>query len=512
MSNAWWLIDQLVAQGITKFCVAPGSRSTPLVLAATEHPLAETVVHFDERGLAFFALGLGKGAGRPAAVITTSGTAVANLLPAAMEAHHSNTPLLLLTADRPCELRDCGANQTCDQTQLFPHRWHMDLDPNLDEKTVRSIAAQSVFHALSNPPGPVHLNCPFRDPLYTACASSQGKPIPLSFPQLITPPAITKASRGVLLIGRVADPSPILKLAKRLRWPVFADLLSNARCTPTPEQIRHFDYLIRSPSELKPDLIIHFGERLISKHILDWELETPFIHVSPSPFLQDPARRISTRIQSDILPFCETFQAKTEDGWLEAWQERDQEIGANIEERFQSSFTEAHLYRILPEGRPLFLGNGLPIRDADHFFFPTSCCGLFCNRGLSGIDGNIATAAGLADALATPLVAVIGDQATLHDLNSLPLLKNRPILLIISNNFGGGIFEHLPISQSPIFETHFAAAHSYHFELAAKMFDIPYLRCNEPPPSWPTSGIVELITDRKKNYQFQKGLIETCFV
>lgn len=514
MRDAKWLIDQLTQQGVTQFCIAPGSRSTPLVQAAAEHPKAKTVVHFDERGLAFYALGFGKGRRKPAALITTSGTAAANLLPAVMEAYHSKTPLILLTSDRPPELRDCGANQTADQVKLFANgiRWQTDLSPDLDEKTIRSIAAHAVFQSLGLPPGPVHINCSFREPLYTPAAPCvQGSPISFSLPHLVADPIRIQASKGVLLIGQVEDPQPILQLAQRLRWPVFADLLSNARSTPTAEQILHFDYLIRSPSALKPDFLLHFGERFIAKSIVEWEREVPFFHVSPHPFLQDPSRRLSSRIQADIAPFCETFQAFQGEGWLEAWQAKDREIDRALESQFASSpFTEAHLYRSLPDDRPLFLGNGLPIRDADHFFFPRKGARFFCNRGLSGIDGNIATAAGLSDSYKTPLIAVIGDQAALHDLNSLPLLKNRPVLLVISNNFGGGIFEHLPVSQSPFFETHFAAAHSWNFEGAAKMFDLPYQRLEEAPSSWPLSGVVEILTDRKKNHRFQQNLMETC--
>jgi 2-succinyl-5-enolpyruvyl-6-hydroxy-3-cyclohexene-1-carboxylate synthase len=164
---ASWIIDQLVAQGIDQFCIAPGSRSSPLVLAAAEHSQTKTMVHFDERGLGFYALGYGKGIKKPAAVIVTSGTAVGNLLPSIMEAHHSSTPLLLLTADRPIELRFCGSNQTCDQVKIFSSflRWEIDLPVEQEESSLRSFIAQGVFHTLANPPGPVQINCQFRESL-----------------------------------------------------------------------------------------------------------------------------------------------------------------------------------------------------------------------------------------------------------------------------------------------------------------------------------------------------------
>ena len=185
------MIDQLIQQGIDRFCIAPGSRNTPLVIAAAEHPNAKTIVHYDERGLGFYALGYGKGAKKPAAVITTSGTAAGNLLPSVMEAYHSSIPMLLLTTDRPAELRDCGANQTTDQIKIFSHfvRWQADLPPVLTENYFRSTTAQAVFYSMQNPSGPVQLNCQFREPLY-----APSPPIPSGTPVRFAPPPPHTAS------------------------------------------------------------------------------------------------------------------------------------------------------------------------------------------------------------------------------------------------------------------------------------------------------------------------------
>ena len=513
MTQSAWIIDQLVDQGVTKFCIAPGSRSAPLALAVAEHPRATTTIHYDERGIGFYALGIGKGKKFPAAIITTSGTAVANLLPSVMEAHHSEVPLILLTADRPHELRACGANQTTDQIKLFANaiRFQIDLSPHLLEKDLRSIIAQSFSASLQNPKGPVHINCPFQEPLFHPIScKSKGNPIPCVFPTLSTPPMSTEAKRGVILLGSIpSDPTPVMQLAKRLKWPIFADLLSNAKSKKSEEQIHHFDFLIRSPNTPTPDYLLHFGDRLTSKHVLEWAKETPLIHVSPSPFLQDPARRLTLRVQSDIKPFCDTFQAEGDSSWLTLWKQMDEEIDLLIEEHFQTSpYTEAHAIRDLPKDRPLFLANSMPIRHANHFFFPNPKIPIFANRGLSGIDGNIATAAGIADALQSPLLAFIGDQTALHDLNSLPLIKKQKILLIISNNFGGGIFDHLPVAKSPFLDAVFAASHAWHFEHAAKMFDIPYIRMEKQLGNLPSFGIVELITDRKENHAFLTSLIQ----
>lgn len=515
MKESFWIIDQLICQGIDRFCIAPGSRNTPLVVAAVEHPKAKTIVHYDERGLGFYALGFAKGAKRPAAVITTSGTAAGNLLPSIMEAHHSAIPLILLTSDRPAELRDCGANQTSDQVKMFSHfvRWQADLPPNLTENYFRSVAAQGVFHATQNLPGPVQLNCQFREPFERACPSfPSGSRIHFASSRLIPPPTETLAKQGVILIGDIgSDPRPILNLAKRLQWPVFADILSNARLYPTSEQIRHFDWIIKTNHGLEPDFVLHFGQRLTSKKILDWATT---LHVSTLPFLQDPSRKLSARLTCDIEPFCETFEGGTDPEWLSKWKELDIAAESVSEEQFHSnSFTEAHAIRklteIMPETFAAFFGNGMPIRDADRFLFPKKCRGLFGNRGLSGIDGNIAIACGLSDGLASPLVAFLGDQTCLHDLNSLPLLKktDHPVVLIASNNFGSGIFSHLPISEWwPKFETYMAASHSWRFEDAARMFEIPYLPFDQI--SFDRSVLVELFTNRDENYQFQKLLLE----
>ncbi len=564
--TASWIIDQLVQQGVHHFCIAPGSRSTPLVMAAATHKKAKIHVHYDERGLGFYALGLAKGSAKPAALIITSGTALGNVLPSVMEAHHTCTPMILLTADRPAELKDCSANQTTDQVKLFQPfiRWQVDLPCELNEAYFRSIMAQAYFYACQNPPGPVHINCPFRDPLYDPNAIiEEGKPFEIQFPKHKVELKRSCHSKGLILIGRLpnqSDVHSILKLAERLQWPVCADILSNARCFSTPEQIRNFDW-IEKP---EPELVLHFGERMTSKKILEWlkRIKTELIHISPWPFLQDPARILTGRVQADIVEFCQAFDAPSDPSWLKSWEDSEPvfeegdiplsarndifdkasaqglqqrscaetghvknmadaggckdgdagEIKNVISGRERYYFTEVHAMRqisqILPEEFGVFLGNGMPIRDADHFLFPKTCKGFFGNRGLSGIDGNIATLAGLAEEM--PILGIIGDQATLYDLNSLPLLKKtkHPVILLISNNFGGGIFHHLPVSESPHFETLWAAAHDIRFEHAAKLFDIPYFQFDAIHKALQSgkSGVVELITNRIANYKYQKSL------
>src|SRR3989338_4030161 len=509
--KASWIIDALVQQGVVHFCTAPGSRSTPLVDAALRHKQATLHVHYDERGLGFFALGLSKALEAPAAIIVTSGTAVGNLLPACMEAHHSYTPLILLTADRPAELRACGANQTAHQTNIFGSftRWQIDLPNEMNERYFRSTIADAVFHTLTSPKGPVHINCPFQEPFYTPPLEAvAGKPVQLHIGRVKASPLTTNASKGVILIGALPnkkDVLPILQLGQTLNWPILADILSTARLYPIGQQIRSFDY-IDKPT---PDIILHFGERMTSKKILEWlnTLQVEMIHISPNPRLQDPARLVTSRVQSDILEFCQTFEAGYDPAWLNAWEDQPPtflETGV---------FTEVHmmqtLSQLIPQDFAVFLGSGMPIRDADHFLFPKKGAGFFANRGLSVIDGNIASLAGIGEFY--PTLGVIGDQAALYDINSLPLLKKtkKPVILLISNNFGGGIFHHLPIANSPHFETFWAAQHNYTFEKIANFMGLPYFPFQELHKAFQrnTSAMIELITDRAQNYQYQKN---TC--
>lgn len=504
---ASWLIDQLIQQGVGSFCMAPGSRSTPLMLAAVSHPKAKTHVHYDERGLGFFALGIAKASQKPVAIIVTSGTALGNLFPSVMEAYHSHTPLILLTADRPHELRNAGANQTCDQIKLFQPFVHFqtDLPTSCDEKTIRSIGAQAYFAAK----GPVHLNCPFKEPLFEEIKPVEGRPIEIVEPRLVIDPYRTKKSKGLILVGQLPslkDTRAVLALANRLQWPVFADILSNARSYPTKEQIKYFDW-IHKPT---PDFVLHFGKRMTSKKVLEWlkEILVEYIHISPWPDLEDPERILTSRVQADIGEFCKLFEGGHDLQWLSSWEDKE----PLFEE--EGTFTEVHAMRhianVLPEEFGVFLGNGMPIRDADHFLFPKHCHRFFANRGLSGIDGNIATLAGVANEM--PILGFIGDQAALHDLNSLPLLKKtkHQVILIISNNFGGGIFHHLSIAKSAHFEEFWAAAHELRFEKAAQMFDIPYTSFDQLDKVLTQTTILELITNRKQNYRYQKSCLLNC--
>lgn len=545
MDNGAWcsyLIDQLICQGVTQFCIAPGSRSTPLALATARHPKAEITVHYDERGLGFFALGSALASGKCVGIIATSGTGVGNLLPAVMEAKHSSIPLLLLTADRPPELRDCGANQTTDQVKIFQNfvEWQTDLpcpETALSEEFLRSQAAFAVSRALILS-GPVQINCQFREPLFTPPAAfAQGKLQPYFAPSFAptkeqlnyAEEMIARTCHGLIVIGRLptgSDAKPILDLAAKLRWPLFADLLSQAHSFRAPEQIIQFDYAIRSGHAPPPDCVLYFGERFVSKFLPPWieKAKAAVLHIDASGKRVDTSHVRPARIQADPALFCRALEinAWAESGYLEKWQEIDRELKQAIDACFLEThpFVEPDLMRKLgsqfPKEASLFLANSMPIRDAASFCIPRG--EVFCNRGLSGIDGQIATAAGAAIATKRPMIAVLGDQSCLHDLNSISLLREvkTPFLLIISNNFGGGVFSYLPVREErEHFEKLFAASHDFRFDAIARMFSIPYSSASQLDQCeelFQTNGvrILEIFTSREENACFQKRVLEKC--
>jgi 2-succinyl-5-enolpyruvyl-6-hydroxy-3-cyclohexene-1-carboxylate synthase len=505
---------------VTDFFLASGSRSSPLAIAAARSLLIRLHRHFDERALGFYALGCAMATGKPSAVIVTSGTAVGNLLPAVMEAHHASVPLILLTADRPPELLDSGANQTTDQIKIFSNfvRWQFALDESMSESSVRSKAAHGVYRSLSPHPGPIQFNCPLREPLYPPKQTSPGHPIHIEQGRIIANGNMTLPSKGLILIGKLPKPSdlaPILHLAKRMQWPVMADLLSSARVHPTEEQVRHSDWLYLNPAMPLPECVLHFGERLTSKRLVEWLVKIPsleYIHISPYPTWFDFVHLLKRRIVSEIPEACALFQAPPDTHWLPRWKLLDaliqKQLESNIVEGTETALMQA-LSKLPLKDTAIYLGNGMPIREADWFLFPRECRGFYANRGVSGIDGNIATVVGLAEGLQSPVLAFLGDLTTLHDLNSLALVKQSkyPIALIVSNNGGGGMFSHLTIAKDPQFEELFAFQHNHTFEHAAKLFGLPYVTDLSIPNE---SCLIELTTCRKQNYSQHQKLKELC--
>ncbi|QZA58708.1 2-succinyl-5-enolpyruvyl-6-hydroxy-3-cyclohexene-1-carboxylic-acid synthase [Candidatus Rhabdochlamydia porcellionis] len=534
---SYQLIDQLVKQGVQDFFLSPGSRSTPLVLAVANHFKARSHIHFDERGLAFYALGFAKASKKPVALIVTSGTAVGNLLPAVMEAKHDSVPLILLTADRPPELRDCGANQSCDQGHIFGSYVHWQIDfPCANElssiKSLPTTIAQAVYYAQ----GPVHLNCMFREPLSSAHKSLE----PLSSIHYTRSCLIPSSSiieqyashlkehlNGVIIATATSPITPVIALAEKLNWPIFPDILSPLRTLKHPLIISHFDLILKThPCSF--EAVIQIGERFVSKVLLQVLEKSPpkfYLQVSEKPHRFDPAHIINYRMQSDISSFCQMLCLKLDisktSSHLQLWQTRQLQTAKKLSNYFmkQTTLSEPAIANLLEQkNSALFLGNSMPIRDAN-CYLPVVSGPVFANRGLSGIDGNIATTCGIAIGMQRHTLAFLGDLSFLHDVNSLALVAKSPYpcTLIVINNQGGGIFSFLPLDQpKTIKETFFAAAHEISFSSAAKLFSLAYyapqdlISLKNLLQKDSGSCIIELATNRKKNLLDHKQ-IESLF-
>jgi len=572
--NHFWaalIVEELYRSGVKQFVISPGSRSTPLTIAVARHEKIAPVIHYDERAAAYCALGMAKGSRAPTALICTSGTAVANYLPAVVEASKSCVPLILLTADRPPELLDTGANQTIDQTKIFGDypRWHFTLPcptPDVPVEFVLTTIDQAVHRATRSPAGPVHLNCQYREPLAPTAApydiggnrttvdewAGRTKPFttynrqhtgPDSFGAEDVLRRMHEAARGILVVGQLDSPAEataVKRLAEELSWPVLPDIASGLRIGPTGgPYVPYYDQLLLSPNfrdQFTPDVVLHIGGPITSKRLqnhLKAAGHTEYIRVVKSPFRIDSEHSATLRIEATIDSFCQWLcrQVSTEfrGPWLEAAQAPSR-LAHNIitnrkdeTENLDEAGVATLISQYIERDSVLFLGNSMPIRDMD-MYAAVDGPGVWvtANRGASGIDGNIATAAGWARASRKSganwagadghrVVGVIGDLAALHDLNSLSLLKYppQPVTLVIINNDGGGIFEFLPIAgHTDVFEQYFATPHGLNFHSAANQFGLDYFRPANAAEfvvmfadaqGLNRSSIIEVVINRKRN-------------
>ena len=538
--NALWaslLVEELCRQGVGLFVVAPGSRSTPLAVAvarAVAEGKTTWLVHPDERACAFVALGWGRATGRPAAVVTTSGTAVANLLPAAVEADAAGVPLLLLTADRPPELRETGANQTIRQPALFQTvaRWAFDAPvPSvaLDPAVILTTAAHAFARTLV-PAGPVHLNLPFREPLGAEPDGTDAEALlaplarwvqtdlPYTHTKVHSDPEgwlfgvnelagrLEKTERGLVVLGPTDDEdlaAAAIELADRLGWPLLPDVVSQARLGAKSGAAAHYDVALASArfAEIhRPEAVLHIGGCPLSKRLLALIATARpdlYVVVRSGPERFDPGHVVTDRVVADPGAWCFALiaalpQMPRPSEWRRSWQRAAavaeaaavSEIGRRLNEPFVAR-TVACLAPVL------CVAASMPIRDIE-MFAPAEGRQTFvtANRGASGIDGTVATAHGVARAFASPnisrpVVLLIGDLALLHDQTSLMLLRDGPqagppVVVVVVNNDGGGIFHFLPVARgaSPlpadVFEAAMAAPHGLRFEHAAAQFGLAY--------------------------------------
>lgn len=560
------VVEEVVRCGVETFFVAPGSRSTPLTVAVARHPDTEVVLHVDERGTAFAALGVGRATQRPAAWITTSGTAVANGFPAIVEAATDGVPMLLLTSDRPPELRDTGANQTIDQVKIFGDyvRWQVDVPPpsgEVDPAYVLTTADQAVHRATRPPAGPVHVNCMFRkplDPVETEASVSVPAAVqewaadaapytqyPTPTP---TPPGedcealaevLKPIERGLVLVGRLDTPAEadaVRRLAAHLGWPLVTDLTSRLRLGPArgPERVPCGDLVLTSGAFREthtPRAVLQVGGRFVSKRLrlfLRDAAPEVWAVVRPDPSRVDPDHRITHHVEAAIPSATDALLARLESSpgateWREHWRSASDRAEGVVRSHAEKTdvLTEpliaALLSDLVPEEHALVAASSMPVRDLNRHAATTGAAlPVYANRGASGIDGTVSTAAGVAEGRDGPVTLLIGDLALWHDLNGLALLRDRPVVVVVVNNDGGGLFHFLPIREhEEVFDPYFTTPHGRTFEDAAATFDLPHHRPETPPAfrevyqeacQSGASALIEVQMDREGNRQVHEAL------
>ncbi len=533
------LMGALVGGGVRHAVIAPGSRSTPLALAFADRPDVKLWSVIDERSAAFFALGLSKSTGTPAAVVCTSGTAGAHFLPAIMEAAEGATPLVVLTADRPWELHGFGAPQTIPQVGMFGRYVRAaEALPVPDEVGLTHLAAVTarlVNVAQSAPRGAVHFNVPFREPL----ASPDGAAGPVIDPVVAKyvpgaassvtsselTAALSTARRGLIVCGprerRDDFGARIHAFAERLQFPVIAEAASNARFGFT-KAIAVADAILRNPrfaAEMKPDVVLRFGGGLTAKGPQAWldasGAKQFHFHDDGLPF--DPNHRATEFAHS--FPSPPEGQGEGRNQYLARWQAAQQQVLAELAR--SRSFTEPHLaaefINALPDGAAVVLSSSMPIRDVDAFSISSRRLEVFTNRGVNGIDGVTSTALGVAAGTQRPTALLIGDVALLHDLTGWLIARRHSLSLtvVVVNNDGGGIFHFLPVAErTPHFETLFGTPHGvdlanvaalagaqHHRPVDLEQFGKTVSRCLEGG-----LHLIEVRTERRANVDAHRGL------
>lgn len=527
------LVDEWIRQGVKHAVVAPGSRSTPLAIALTDRDEINIHLFHDERSASFAALGIGLSNGVPAVLLCTSGTAAAHFHAAVVEAHQSNVPIIVVTADRPPELRDVGAPQTIDQTQLFGSavRWFHDPGVASDDAkdTWRSLAARAYALTVNTRPGPVHLNLPFRDPLV---GTAQELPVARdsAWSRMVAMSGIDDAvirglakeidgQNGVIVAGR-GTTREVLTLAHALGWPVLADPRSGVRECDECVVIA-FDGIIRAEKFLsnhRPSVVLRCGEPPASKVLSQWtqSLDAFTIQMSAVPVVIDPSHVVGLTLVGDVSLICNALAnhvSKSDDKWANDWRRAESAAQGAITKWTEQNFSEPTaartVTRALSAGDHFVISSSMPIRDVEWFGEVTSGVSVYSNRGANGIDGVVSTAVGVALASGAPTYLLIGDVACLHDVNGLLALSRREVNLtiVVTNNDGGSIFSFLPqasvVSKSN-FELLYGTPHGVSFENVAKTYDLKYQRAAsveslEKALSDDGTRIIEVLFDRGVN-------------
>ena len=561
------LVEELARSGVRQAVLSPGSRSTPLAVALAREPDIELTVLVDERSAGFFALGAAQAMGVPVPVICTSGTAAANLHPAVCEADESAVPLIVLTADRPPELRGIGAGQTIDQLKLYGSavRWFCEVGNHEADDTgllhYRYAACRAFAAARGEPrPGPVHLNLPWREPLAPLPVEggvTATDPLALRgrderpLTAVATPPAppgdfvldelarhIDSAPSGVIIAGRQTDPGvrePLAALARAAGYPILAEPTSQLRLGPHDRShvVSTYDALLRDErfAATGPNLVVRVGEMPASKPLRAW-LEASGadqLVIDPRAGWNEPTRRAAAMIRVDPASLAQGLADRLAGsgrreprGWLDADAAAREAIASEL--GTVSEPTEPGLQLALGDayrdGDLVYTASSMPVRDQESFLPPGADDVTFLsNRGANGIDGLISSGIGAAHATGRPTVIVTGDLGLLHDLGSLAALGDveTPVRIVVVNNDGGGIFHFLPqedVLPEDEFEQLIGTPRGIDVGRSAELFGIPHRRLGSLDELEGAlaagTGLIEVRTDRRANVEVHRRLWEAA--
>jgi 2-succinyl-5-enolpyruvyl-6-hydroxy-3-cyclohexene-1-carboxylate synthase len=481
-------VEELARCGMTHAVTSPGSRNAPLALTLAAQSGLETVSVIDERSAGFVALGMAKASGRPVALTCTSGSAGANLHPAVVEAWEARVPLIVLTADRPPELREVGAGQSIDQLKLYGSaaKWFVEVgthDPGRETAIHhRALACRAFYTAAGGRPGPVHLNFPLREPLAPSpeqldpadwLGREDGRPwTELREARAAVEPLPLPSGRGVVVCGPTPESiaEPVARLAARLGWPVLAEPTSGLRCGRHDRShvVAHYDVLLRVAEfadRRRPRVVVRVGDMPTSKPLRTWVAAARQVVIDPQAVWNEPTRRAELIVRSPAAAALDALDGeRAPPEWLESWRAADAVVPAALA-RAPDAFEPKILAALepeLPDGALVWVSSSMPIRDVEALF-PQSSKDLrfLANRGASGIDGVVSSALGAALASGRPTWLLTGELALLHDVGGLLAARRAgaELHVVCLDNGGGGIFDFLPLAEHAdprLYEQHIA--------------------------------------------------------
>lgn len=553
-SYVYQMVASLVQAGVEDVVISPGSRSTPLAYAFANTKDLNVFRQIDERSAGFFALGLAKATAKPVVLLCTSGTAAANYYPAIVEAKYARVPLIVITADRPHELREVGAPQAINQVHLYGEhvKWSVDFPiPDGAKQTLPFIErhmARAISIAMSAPFGPVHVNVPFREPLLidfmeklsepTFRGSFVGEIVPSEEAKKELTELLRITKQGFVIIGELplgTEKSHLWEFIRQLKWPVLVESLSNMR-TNVPEDcmqyvISTYDAILRSEhfkERVEPQTVIRFGAQPVSKFLnlfITASMPENYIIVDEDPMFRDASSMATNFIHASIGEWITTLDVADSEfdvTYLAEWQDADDLAIEYISHYADGAIDEgamvSRLLEFIPEGSDVFVSSSMPIRDIDTFLLKTERdIQVFANRGTNGIDGVVSTALGFSSGRNRACYLIIGDLAFLHDMSGLTATRYQDceLTILVMNNDGGGIFSYLPQSTVEAhYEDLFGTPTDLEFEEIANMYEMEYFLVEQLDELFPKFAaeqllpmrLIEILTDREENVYAHRAL------